>query len=78
MVTTGTFSVKAQQEQMVDQYPLVLIDGSRMAQELREEMVRPGIALNDLLLREAAWYVACRFLHPLEASMTEKQSFATL
>ena len=56
VVTTGTFSVRAQQELLADQYPLVLIDGSRVAQEVREEMVRTGIALNDLLLREAAWY----------------------
>ena len=56
VVTTGTFSVKAQQELLSDQYPLVLIDGTRIAQEIRAEMVRTGIALNDLLLRETAWY----------------------
>ena len=56
MVTTGTFSVRAQQELLADQYPLVLIDGSRVAQEVREEMVRTGIALEDLLHRETAWY----------------------
>ena len=35
VVTTGTFSEKAQQELLVDQYPLVLIDGTRLAQEVR-------------------------------------------
>ena len=56
VVTTGTFSVRAQQELLADQYPLVLIDGSRVAREVCEEMVRTGIAVRDLLLREAAWY----------------------
>ena len=58
VVTTGAFSVSAQQELLIDQYPLVLIDGSRVAREVREEMVQTGIALNDLLHREAAWYEA--------------------
>ena len=42
VVTTGTFSVKAQQEVLADQYPLVPINGVRLAQELRAELVRTG------------------------------------
>ena len=58
VVTTGTFSVSAQRELLSDQYPVVLINGTRLAQEIRKEMVRTGITLNDLLHREAAWYRA--------------------
>ena len=56
VVTTGTFSVKAQQELLADQYPIVLINGSRLAQEVRAEMVRTGLSLSDVLHREAIWY----------------------
>lgn len=56
LVTTGSFSVRAQQEVLTDQYPLVLINGVRLAQEVRSEMVRTGLALDDLLRRETAWY----------------------
>ena len=58
VVTTGTFSVRAQQEVLADQYPLVLINGLRLAQEVRSEMVRTGLTLEDLLQRETAWYQA--------------------
>ena len=56
VVTTGAFAVRAQQELLSGQFPLVLIDWTRVAQEIRAEMVRTGIGLNDLLLRETAWY----------------------
>ena len=56
VVTTGTFSVKAQQEVLADQYPLVLINGVRLAQEVRAELVRTGLTLEDLLRRETVWY----------------------
>ena len=58
VVTTGTFSVKAQQEVLADQYPLVLINGVRLAQELRAELVRTGLTLEDVLQRETEWYEA--------------------
>ena len=56
VVTTGTFSVKAQQELLADQYPIVLINGIRLAQEVRAEMVRTGLNLSDVLHRETEWY----------------------
>ena len=62
VVTTGTFSVKAQQELLADQYPIVLINGSRLAQEVRAEMVRTGLSLSDVLHRETAWYRSNRRL----------------
>ena len=58
VVTTGAFSVKAQQEVLADQYPLVLINGARLAQEVKSEMVRTGLTLDDVLNRETAWYEA--------------------
>ena len=58
VVTTGTFSVKAQQEVLSDQYPLVMINGARLAQEVQAEMVRTGLTLHDLLHREVEWYEA--------------------
>ena len=56
VVTTGTFSVRAQQELLADQYPIVLINGTRLAQEVRAEMVNTGLTLTDILHRETAWY----------------------
>ena len=58
VVTTGAFSVKSQQEVLADQYPLVLINGTRLAQEVRAEMVQTGLTLEDVLRRETAWYDA--------------------
>ena len=56
VVTTGTFSVKAQQEVQSDQYPLVLINGARLVQAVRAEMVEKESQLNDVLERETVWY----------------------
>jgi hypothetical protein len=39
-----------------DKYPLVLINGKRLAQELEHATVAEGITLKDLLEREANWY----------------------
>ena len=56
VVTTGTFSIKAQQEVLSDQYPLVLIDGPRLSQEVRAEMSQNGLTLEQVLDRETDWY----------------------
>ena len=56
MVTTGTFSIKAQQEALTDQYPLILINGPRLAQEVHREMSQKGLTLNQVLDRETDWY----------------------
>ena len=58
VVTTGTFSVRAQQEVLADQYPLLLVNGARLAQEVHNELGRTGLELEDILSREAAWYEA--------------------
>ena len=58
VVTTGSFSKNAQREVLADRYPLVLINGARLAQEVRLEMVRTGLNLDEVLNRETAWYEA--------------------
>ena len=65
VVTTGTFSARAQGEVLEDQYPLVLINGQGLAQELQLEMTETGLSLEQLLDREVAWYDAnMRILSP--------------
>ncbi len=56
VVTTGTFSARAQRELMSDQYPIILVNGARLAQEVRAEMALTGISLTNLLRRESKWY----------------------
>jgi len=65
-VTTGVFSKATQQELCEDRYPVVLINGKRMARELRIFMNTEGITLAELLKREREWYETN--LQPLEAS----------
>jgi hypothetical protein len=55
-VTTGIFSEPAQVELVEDKYPLVLINGKRLTQELEQAMVSEGISLRQLLDRETEWY----------------------
>lgn len=57
-VTTSEFSEPAQLELAVDKYPLVLINGKRLVQELERAMIGEGIALRELLERETHWYEA--------------------
>lgn len=56
VVTTGTFSTKAQEEVLSDQYPLILINGPRLAQEVRAEMTQNRLGLKQILDRETDWY----------------------
>lgn len=65
-VTTGVFSKAAQQELCEDRYPVVLINGKRLARELRILMNTEGITLAELLERERQWYETN--LQPLEAN----------
>ena len=58
VVTTGTFSNRAQQELLTDQYPSVMINGARLAQEVRAEMASTGLTLANVLHRESEWYHA--------------------
>jgi hypothetical protein len=55
-VTTSEFSEPAQLELAEDKYPLVLVNGKRLAQELEQAMVAEGITLPELLERETNWY----------------------
>jgi hypothetical protein len=55
-VTTGTFSDRAQHELIEDNYPVVLVDGKRLVQELVQTMSVEGIGLTALLQREADWH----------------------
>lgn len=64
-VTTGAFSAAAQAELHQDKYPVMLINGKRLARELRLILRSEGIVLAELLKRETAWYEAN--VHPVEA-----------
>jgi restriction endonuclease Mrr len=55
-VTTSVFSEPAQLELAEDRYPLVLINGQRIAQELERATVEEGISLRELLDQQTKWY----------------------
>ena len=55
-VTTGVYSEPAQSELFDDRYPIVLVNGKRLARELRLILNAEKIELIDLLKREQAWY----------------------
>jgi hypothetical protein len=57
-VTTSVFSEPAQLELAEDKYPLVLINGKRLAQELERATVAEGLSVRELLDRETRWYEA--------------------
>ena len=56
VATTVTFSVQAKRKLLADQYPLVLINGARLAQEIRAEIANTGLTLVEILQRQSAWY----------------------
>ena len=55
-VTTSAFSEPSQLELAQDRYPLVLINGKRLAQELERATVEEGISLGELLDKQTRWY----------------------
>lgn len=55
-VTTGVFSPAAQKELDEDKYPLLLINGQRLARELRLLLSEEGITLDELLKQAVEWY----------------------
>ncbi len=55
-VTTGVYSLSSQRELHEDNYPVILINGKRMARELRNLLNIEDISLTDLLNRESFWY----------------------
>jgi hypothetical protein len=64
-VTTGRYSAKAQLELNQDKYPIVLINGRRLARVLLEVITQERITLGELLDRESEWYVQhTTNLHP--------------
>lgn len=56
-VTTGVFSRAAQLELAQDRYPVVLINGQRLARVLFEVLTQERIGLQELLDRETEWYL---------------------
>ncbi len=67
-VTTGVYSASAQQELHEDRYPVVLVNGKRLARELRMLLTTEGVSLTELLDRERRWYDAnLRALNPTRA-----------
>lgn len=55
-VTTGVYSRAAQLELYEDKYPLILVNGRRLALELRLILNAEGVTLKELLEREDRWY----------------------
>jgi Restriction endonuclease AspBHI N-terminal/Restriction endonuclease len=55
-VTTGSFSRAAQLELAQDRYPVVLVNGRRLARAVFEVLTQERIELRDLLDRETDWY----------------------
>jgi hypothetical protein len=53
-VTTGFFSERIQQEVIQDRYPILLINGSRVAEEIRAATIERGDDLSNLLDEIAA------------------------
>lgn len=56
-VTTGSYSRAAQLELAQDRYPVVLVNGQRLARAVFEVLTQERIELRDLLDRETDWYV---------------------
>jgi len=55
-VTTGVFSEKCQREVFYDKYPLVLINGLRLVQEIKEILRKTDQTLESLLESQTEWY----------------------
>ena len=55
-VTTGLISEKCQREVLYDKYPLVLINGMRLAEEIKEILRKSDQSLESLLDSQTEWY----------------------
>ena len=55
-VTTGVFTDDAQHELIDDEYPMLLVDGIRVAEEVQKELISEGITLEQFLDRETNCY----------------------
>jgi hypothetical protein len=65
-VTTGWFTIAAQRELLADRYPVLLINGRRVAEALLTSSKRQGAAVAAILEREATWYENNRSRLPAE------------
>ena len=72
--TTGTFSEQAQKERSADGYPLVLINGRRLADELRKESAVSGLAPREIFGRESEWYQSNLSSMPPERVLSDQLS----
>ena len=77
-VTTGAYSVQSQREVIVDEYPLVLVNGARVAHEVRQELAESGLTLEGLLAREHDWYDAHQRAVPPEQILVAEQRVGTV
>lgn len=73
-VTTGAFSEPAQAELSSDGYPLVLVNGQRLALELRKETAETGLELQGLFEREAEWYRSNMSSFPAEDILSDRRA----
>jgi|TARA_B100000315_G_scaffold244877_1_gene270112 hypothetical protein len=55
-VTTGVFSKKAQKELKDDNYPMILINGKRLAQEIIQMKNIENISPKELFEKHSSWY----------------------
>ncbi|TRZ93423.1 restriction endonuclease [bacterium] len=55
-VTTGCFSDNAQEELIEDKYPIILINGKKLAQEVKLMLNIDNISLEELLKKHSEWY----------------------
>lgn len=70
-VTTAAFTRDAQAELISDEYPLVLMNGQRVAQELLKELAETGLGIDQLFKRELEWYDANLSARPPEEVTTD-------
>ncbi len=71
-VTTGIFSEPAQEELYADRYPIVLISGKRVVQEIKLIMNTENIGFEELLSRESKWYQ--EHIEPVDAGRIVDQT----
>jgi hypothetical protein len=72
-VTTAVYSRPAQIEVAEDKYPVILINGQRLARELQKVIVSERLQLRELLEREDHWYNS--HVQPLHPSRVLDQAF---
>jgi len=75
-VTTAVYSRPAQIEVAEDKYPVILINGQRLARELQKMITSERLELRELLEREDHWYQThVQPLHP--SRVLDQATFGT-